>query len=221
MIAYLDTPLEPPTQERGAGPPTGRGPLFPIVVAIGFSQDAGGPRTDRPSLPAAFDNALRTLLAVIALDEKRGLTRSRITTREVAGATVTTLDVPLPFAYAVDPAHGRLVLGTSAVAVARYLESSSNPQAGQRFREFQAAAFPDAETFLCLDLDALTRLANRYRDRLVRNIATRQKRPVAEVDNDLEHVLALARLFRAAFLASRMEPDATAVHRTVGVILHP
>lgn len=155
-----------------------------------------------------------------ALDEKRGLSRSRITTREVAGATVTTLDVPLPFAYAVDPVHGRLVLGTSAVAVARYLESSSDPQAGRRFREFQAAAFPDAETFLCVDLDTLAGLASRYRDRLVRTIAARQKRPATDVGKDLDHMLALARLFRAAFIASRMEAGSTAVHRTIGVILH-
>ena len=220
LIAYVDSPLELPAQDAGSGPPVGRGPLFPVVVAIAFSKDAGGPQSDGPSLAAALDNALRTVLAVTTLDEKRGLGRSRITSREVAGATVTTLDIPLPFAYAVDPAHGRLVLGTSAVAVARYLESSSNPQAGQGFREFQAVAFPDAETFLCVDLDALTRLAGRYRERLVRNIAARQKRPAADVDKDLEHVLALARLFRAAFLTSRMEPDATAVHRTVGVILH-
>ena len=195
--------------------------MFPVVVAIGFSRTQEVHGRDGITLAAALDNALRTLLALTTLDEKHGLGRSRITTREVAGATVTTLDVPLPFAYAVDPVHGRLVLGTSAIAVARYLESAANPQAGQRFREFRAAAFPDADTFACVDLDALTRLAVSYRDRLVRNIAARQKRPAADVAQDVEHVLALARLFRAAFLASRMEADATAVHRTVGVLLHP
>ncbi len=221
-IAYLDAPLEPPAPDAGSGPQVGRGPLFPVVVAIGFSQDPSGSRTDGPSvtLAAGLENALHTLLAVTALDEKRGQGRSRITTRKVAGAAVTTLDIPLPFAYAVDSAHGRLVLGTSAVAVARYLESSSNPEAGRNFREFQAAAFPDAGTFLCVDLDALTRLAGRYRDRLVHSLAARQKRPAVDVDKDMVQVLALARLFRAAFVASRIEPDATAVHRTVGVILH-
>ena len=220
MIAYLDAPQEPPTPDAGSRTPVGRGPLFPIVVAIGFSQHAGGPPRDGPSLAAALDNALRTVLSVTALDAEARRSRSRITTRAVAGATVTTLDVPLPFAYAVDPAHGRLVLGTSAVAVARYLECASDPQAGLTFREFQTAAFPDAETFLCVDLDALTRLVDRYRDRLVRNIAARQKRPASEVEKDLEHMLALARLFRAAFVTSRMESEAHAIHHTVGVILH-
>ena len=133
---------------------------------------------------------------------------------------MTTLDIPLPFAFAVDRVQGRLVLGSSAVAVARYLESSSDPEAGRRFRELQAVAFADAETFVCVDLDALTRLADRYRDRLARNFAARKKRPAADVERDLDHVLALARLFRAAFITSRMESDATAVHRSIGVILH-
>ena len=116
--------------------------------------------------------------------------------------------------------QGCLVLGSSAVAVARYLESSADPEAGRRFREIRSAAFADAETFACVDLDALTGLADRYRDRLTRSLAARQKRPTAEVEKDLDHVLALARLFRAAFLASRIEADATAVHRSIGFILH-
>jgi hypothetical protein len=229
LIAYLDSPLEPQTKVAGPDPPAGRAALFPVVVVIGLSQDPAVPRPDgrlsdsgptTVTLAAALENALRTLLALTALDETRGEGRSRIVTREVAGATVTTLDVPLPFAYAVDRAQGRLVLGSSDIAVARYLESSSDPEAGRRFRELQAVAFADAETFLCIDLDTLTRLADRYRDRLAKNFAARQKRPAADVERDLDHVLALARLFRAAFIASRMESDATAVHRSIGVILH-
>jgi hypothetical protein len=134
---------------------------------------------------------------------------------------VTTLDVPLPFAYAVDRVHGRLVLGTSAGAVARYLEwGSSDAKASGGFWGLQAAAFAGFETFLCIDFDAVTGLSGRYRDRLTLSLANRQKRPVAAVAGDLEHLLALARLFRAAFLASRVEPDVTAVHRVFGVMLH-
>ena len=140
------------------------------------------------------------------MDEKRAQGRSRITTRVVAGATVTTLDPPIPFAYAVDRARDRLVLGTSADAVARYLESSSDPKAGERFRRLQAAAFADAETFVCVDLDALNKLAGKHRARLVQALAARQKRPADDVDRDLTQVLALARLFRAGFVTSRFEP---------------
>ena len=114
----------------------------------------------------------------------------------------------------------RLVLSTSPAAVARYLESSSDPKAGERFGRLRAAAFADAVTYACIDFDALEHLAGKHRDRLVQTLAARQKRSVDEVDRDLSHVLALARLFRAGFITSRFEPDATAVHRSVGLIRH-
>jgi hypothetical protein len=206
--------------------------LFPLVVVLNLAEDQAGVRSiaeprrrstatepPRVTVAAALDNALRTLLALTALDEKHGQGRSRIATREVAGATVTTLDPPLPFAYALDPKNSRLILGTSAGSVARYLEMSEDPHAGERFRAFQAAAFVEAETFVCIDLDASTRLAGQYRDRLASNLAARQKRSVADVEGDLDHVLAMAGLFRAAFLTCRIEPDVRAMHQTLGVIL--
>jgi len=169
---------------------------------------------------AALENALRTVLALTAMDEKRNGGRSRIRTRVVAGTTVTTLDYPIRFAYAVDGAGSRLVVGTSADSVARYLEGSSDPKAGERFRRLQAAAFPGDETFFCVDLDALNKLAGRHRSRLVQSLAARKQRPATDVDRDLTQVLALARLFEAAFVTSRFEPDATTVQRRVGLILH-
>jgi hypothetical protein len=172
------------------------------------------------TVAAAVDNALRTVLALTALDEKRAQGRSRIIARIVAGAAVTTLDTPIPFAYAVDRAGNRLVLSTSADSVVRYLEGSSNPKAGERFRRFQATAFPEAETFLCVDLDALNGLAGRHRDILAQTIATRQNRLVADVNRDLDQVLTLARLFQAAFLTSRIDPEAAVVHHSAGLILH-
>jgi hypothetical protein len=166
----------------------------------------------------ALDNALRTVLALSALDEKRAQGRSRITTRMVAGSPVTTLDPSIPFGYAIDRANHRLVLGTAAASVARYLESTSDPKAGDRFKQFQAAAFPGAETFLCVDLDALSKLAGKNRERLSQALAARQKRSTGEIDGDLAHVLALAQVFQAAFITSRFDADATAVHRSVGLI---
>jgi hypothetical protein len=156
----------------------------------------------------------------MAMDEKRGQGRAGLATIEASGASVTTLSTPIAFAYAIDRKAGRLVLGTSAASVARYLRAASDPEGGARFRDLQAAAFPGFESFVCVDLDAMTRLADRYRDRLAGALATRQNRPAAEVQGDLEHVLGLARLFRAAFVASRIEPDATAIHRVFGLVLH-
>jgi hypothetical protein len=111
-------------------------------------------------------------------------------------------------------------MSTSPGAVARYLASSSDPKAGERFHQLQATAFGDAETFICLDLDALNQLAGKQRNRLVETLAARQKRPAADVASDLAQVLALARLFRAGFVTSRFDADATAVHRGVGLIRH-
>jgi hypothetical protein len=227
LIAYLDAPSDTGGgKTRDAGPPPGRGGLFPLVVVMDLNGDAGSPDRDTrrrglppPAVSDAVENALRTLLALMALDEKRGQGRGGIMSFDSAGATVTTLSTPIPFAYAVDRTGGRLVLGTSASAVARYFESVSDPAAGARFRDLRAAAFAEYETFVCVDLDALTRIAGLYRDRLASNLAARQKRPAAEVESDLEHVLALAGLFRAAFVASRIEPDASSIHRRFGVIL--
>src|SRR5262249_35335792 len=152
--------------------------------------------------PDAIENALRTILTVMALDEKRGGGRAVLSTSDAAGTTVTTLSVPVPFAYAIDRAGARLVLGTSSASGARVLAGASDPEAGARFREWQSAAFPGYETFVCVDLEALSGIAGRFRDRLARNLAARQKRPAAEVEEDLDQALALARLFHAAFVAS-------------------
>ena len=89
---------------------------------------------------------------MLCLDEKRAQGRSRIVSREVSGVTVTTLEPPIPFAYAVDRKEHRLILGTSADAVGRYLECSSDPAAGDRFRRLRSLAFPEAHSFFCLDL---------------------------------------------------------------------
>src|SRR5262249_38321185 len=137
VVAYLDAAIETNEAPNAPGPPSRPGWLFPVVVVLSLADEpgasrpagAGGPPTRadgsgpaRITVAAALDNALRTALALTALDEHRGGGRARIATRDVAGTTVRTLDVPLPFAYAVDQAWGRLVLGTSAAAVARYLE---------------------------------------------------------------------------------------------------
>ncbi len=227
VVAYLEGPSET-NADSDTGPASSSRPggLFPLVVVVDLSEKGG--RRDRETgggglpaapLPDAIDNALRTLLSLMALDEKRGQGKGGIRSSESAGVSVRTLSTPLPFAYAVDRAGGRLVLGTSAPAVARYLQSVSDPEAGARFRDLHAAAFERYETFVCVDLDALSRLAERYRDRVARNLASRQKRPAADVNRDLEHVLALSGLFRAAFIASGIEPDASAIHRRFGVIL--
>jgi hypothetical protein len=220
VFGYLDSPSESVQEPQIPGAPARRTWPFPpvLVVSLGDSRNAQVPGS--VTVAAAVDNALRTALALTALDEKRAQARSRIVTRNVAGVAVTTLDTPIPFAYAVDRAGDRLVVSTSAESVVRRLEESSDPKAGNRFDQFQATAFPQAETFLCVDLDALNGLADRHRDILVRKIAARQNRPVADVKGDLDQVMTLARLFQGAFVSSRIDSEATAVQHSAGLILH-
>jgi hypothetical protein len=235
FLAYLDSPSETEAvPDAGKRAPARSSWLFPLVLVMSLGDEEpkappnSAPRTGKTTaeepppvtVARAIDNAFRTLLALTAMDEKRNQGRSRITTRVVAGITVTTLDFPISFAYAIDARGARLVLGTSVTSVARYLEAASDPKAGERFRRLQAAAFPDDETFFCVDLDAFSQLASRYRDRVVQTLAARKQRPASEVDRDLTQVLALARLFEAVFLTSRLDPDATAVHHKVGLMLH-
>jgi hypothetical protein len=235
VVAYIDSPSESiEAKADGVKPAPGSFWPFPFVMVVGLARDEPAATRSTGSQPkqasdqepapvpvaAALQSALRTALALTALDEKRNQGSSRIQNRVVAGTTVTTLDPPVPFAYAVDGAGARLVLGTSADAVARYLESSSDATDGGRFRRLQARSFPGNDTFFCVDLDALNKLAGRHRDRLVQALAARKQRPAAHVERDLTQVLALARLFEAAFLTCRFEPDATAVERRVGLILH-
>ena len=214
VLAYLDTP--PEAEEQGIAPakvpPAGGWPFPPVMVL-----SLGGDRS--PALSTALDNAFRTVLAVTALDEKRAQGRSRIVSRAVGGTTVTTLDPPINFAYAVDRVRHRLILSTSSSAVVRYLESSGDPQAGERFRRLRAAAFADALTYACIDLDAVNQLAGKQRARLLQILVSRQNRPADLVDRDLSQALALAKLFRAGFVTTRLRADATAVHRSLGLIL--
>jgi hypothetical protein len=235
VLAYLDTPSERELARAGStGPTSSSSSLFPLVVVLSLENaEQGASRTDeasrvdatvrRPnsaSVAGALENALRSILALAAMDEKRNQGRSRITTRVVAGTAVATLDSPIPFAYAVDAAGSRLILGTSADSVARFVESSSDSKAGERFTRLRTEAFSGDETFCCVDLAALAKLAEQHRDRVVQILAARKDRPAADVERDLTQLLALARLFDAAFITSRIEPDATSVQRRVGLIVH-
>jgi hypothetical protein len=235
ILAYIDLPSDSiDLKAAAADPALGSSWPFPLVVVVSLGKEvpvASRPTGSPPEQPnaqeatpvpvaAALENALRTILALTALDGKRNHGRSRIRTSVVAGTAVTTLEPPLPFAYAVDGAGSRAIAATSADSLARYLESSTDAKAGERFRQLHARSFPGDQTFFCVDLDAVTRLAGRQHDRLIQALAARKERPPADIERDLNQVLGMARLFEAAFLTSRFEPDAAAVERRVGLILH-
>jgi hypothetical protein len=224
VVAYLDAPTLWGSRVAGSTPENWP---FPTVMAVDLGDRKPGSSRDQPlvaarvRVAAAFDNALRTLLAVLALDEKRAGGRSRIVKREVAGVTISTLDPPIPFAYTVDHAGHRLVLGTSAEAVERYILAGSDLQAAARFRQLQAAAFADAQSFLCLDLAAAEAMLRKHRDQFTKEIAARDKRSIEDVSGDLDQFLALAHLFDAAFLTLRVDGTSAAIHETLGVLIRP
>src|SRR5262249_53957548 len=107
---YLERP-EPGAFDRDRPPPR-----LPGVLAIEIARGTAGEKA-----AAALDNALRTLLALSALGKGPGHPerggQTRVETRAIDGVNVTSLGGPRPFAYAVR--EGRLVLGSSAEAVAR------------------------------------------------------------------------------------------------------
>jgi hypothetical protein len=224
ILAFVDAPadsdLGTASDSRGAG----KWP-FPTVLALELGTGGDRPwstaastETPRASVAAAVDNAMRTLFAVLTLDEKRAHGRSRIVAREVAGVTVTTLDPPTPLAYAVDRASHRLILGTSPDSIARYLQAGSAPEANARFRRLQAAAFPGAHSFLCVDLAGVEAMAEKHRDRLTKMIARKEGRSADSVSRDLDQAIALAHLFDAAFVTSRIDPASATIHHTLGLL---
>ncbi len=221
IIAYAESPLDDASGATATATPdaSSSARVFGGVLVASLRK-SGQPASNPTPAGPAVENALRTVLALAALDEKRNNGRSQIITRPVAGTTVTALGNPTPFAFTVDATGSRLILGTSQEAVARYLEAASKPEAGARFRQLRARAFPDTQTFLCVDLSALSSLAGRHHDQLIELLATRKNRPTADVERDLAQVVALGKLFEAAFLTSRFEPEAAAVHRRAGLILH-
>jgi len=222
ILACADAPAdwEPGRQPEG---PAGRTWPFPSVISLELQAT---PDQDpiyavaarQPTVADALDNALNTLLAVVTLNGKLAEGRSRIVSHEVTGVPVKTLDPPVPFAYAVDRASHRLVLGDSAGAVERYLARGSDPNAGARFRGLQARAFPEAHSFLCLDLAAVGTMIATHRDRILGMLVNREHRSRDEVARDLDQFLALSRLFDAAYLTYRIDGESATVFHALGLL---
>jgi hypothetical protein len=205
LLAYVEPP----------GAPDAR-PFLPVVFVVNLGEDQDPVAGAEPAAAAPLDNALRTLLALRALDVKQG-EPLRVETREVGGRKVTMLSGSSPFAYAI--ASGRLVLGNSAEAVARAFTQPLRSNSG--FTRLQATYFPKVESFACVDLEAVYQLADAHRPWLVRRIAAKHQQPEADAARDLDQALALVHLFRSAFLTSAIAPDATSIHRSLGLIAKP
>jgi len=222
ILAFADAPADWEAG-RKLGPAPVRNWPFPSVIALELQADpdrnlSSSLEARQPTVADALDNALNTLLALVTFNSKFAEARSRIITHEISGVTVKTLDPPVPFAYTVDRCGHRLVLGNSAGAVDRYLACGSDPTAGARFRRLQARAFPEAHSFLCLDLAAVGTMIETHRDRIIGILANQEHRSRDEVAHDLDQLLALSRLFDAAYLTNRIESDSATVFHALGLL---
>jgi hypothetical protein len=197
-LAYID--LEP---DRSV--PT----RFPMVGVVGWSDLPGA-----DDLAAPVDNALRTALAMVALDPKRREAHLRIESRAIGEARVTLLTDGLRtvLAYRVD--RDRLVVGNSPEAVARFGTGQPPPS----FALIRAKHFPEAETFAIVDLTRLVEEVKALRGPIARGLAARSGRPVDSADQDLGRLIAIAELFRAATFTSSVDREATEIHRMIGLI---
>ncbi|MCA1685597.1 MAG: hypothetical protein LC745_06345, partial [Planctomycetia bacterium] len=193
--------------------PDGESPAhrLPAVLVVEL-----GPGAEGPKVAPALVNGLKTLLALYALDEKHEGGRLRVESRPAAGTRIYTLNEATPFAFAVR--DGRLVLGTTASAVAGALSAQADPHADARFERLRAAHFPGAESFACLDLRAIHEFADHQRPALTRRIAAEHHRTPQAAARDLDEILALLDLFEAAFLTSSIDPEFRHVHRTLGLV---
>ncbi|WP_337173615.1 hypothetical protein [Paludisphaera sp.] len=203
-VIYLDAPA-------ASAPSPGNFPL-PVVAAVEINQD--GPAGVAAE---AIENALRATLAALALDQKRVPATAQVATRD----GVTALDVPYPFAFAIDRQGRRLAVGSSADSVAEYLHAGAKPNAGERFRAIQAAAYPDCDSFFAADLPALGALAERHKDRLAAAVARRDGRKPEDAARDLDRLLAAARLFDAAYLAARFDDATSVLEHRIGLTARP
>lgn len=206
-VAYLESP--------DAGPRQAGFPL-PLVASVEIDED-GGEVPGKAATADALDNALRATLAALSLDEKRAPATARVVTRD----GVTSLDVPYPFAFAIDGQRRRLTVGTSADAIARYLQAGARTDAGERFRAIRASGFPDCESFACVDVAAFVSLSGRYKEQLVAVAARRDGRPPEEVALDFDRFLAVASLFDAAFLAARFDAPSAVMEHRIGLLARP
>jgi hypothetical protein len=223
LLAFVDTPstweVRPGPDERLAQ----RWP-FPTVLAIELqaesTQPAGSKATEPPSVSvaAALENAFDTLFALLTFDDKRGQGRARIISRDVGGVSVKSLDPPISAAFAIDRKGHRLVVGSSPEAVERYLLAGSGPAAGDRFSRLRDLAFPEAHSFLCVDLAAAESMIVRFRRELTDAIARQQGRSGEDVARDLEQVIDLSKLFDAAYLTNRIDAGSATVYHSIGLL---
>jgi hypothetical protein len=174
---------------------------------------------DEPGVSEALGNALRTVLALAALDPKRAGAEWKVESQERDGVRLTALlsKGKVLLAYRVEP--GLLAVGNSSEAVRALVRGPGDDRPDSAFEAIRARYFPDARTFLYADLEAIGRLADAHRDALARRLAAERGAPEESARQDLDQVLALLGLFRAGYLTRTVDGGFRTVHHTLGLIV--
>jgi hypothetical protein len=183
------------------------------VLVVGLGNATG--------LAPALENAFQTFLTAYALDPQHGDGQLQLESRDVSGRKVTALHPSTPLAFALD--RNRLVLGSTPDAVERALllpppALVGNVPAGGAFERLRADHFPQAGSFVCVDMVRLHDYVLDRRGPLAARLAARHPGADARADRDLDQAIALMSLFRQAYFTTTAEADATAVHRTLGLL---
>jgi hypothetical protein len=207
-------------------PHLGPGALAYLEAADGERNDNGPPgatlskvlligHDNAPGLTAAVENALRTYLAVYALGPQDARKQLRFEQRDVGGRYVTALAPATPLAFATE--GDRIIVASSAAAVARAIMQAANPTEGP-LEQLRAARFPRAGSFACINVLRLHDYIVETRAAIAARLAAGNKHSLEDARRDLDEAIALLALFRQAYATSDMEADASAVHRSVGLV---
>ncbi len=180
-----------------------------LVVGLELSGGSG--------VSQAIENGLRTILALAALDPKRAEAGVRVESVESDGLKLTVLrGSKVLLAYYIEP--GLLALGTSARAVSDFARGRPADASPSAFDRIKNRYFPGSQTFVYADLEALTQLAETYREPLARKFTTDRGGDLASTRRDLDQVLALARLFQAGYMTRSVDPGFRSVHHIIGLV---
>ena len=189
--------------------------LGPAVLAFVDAPSSGWPAIvasleidARPGVAEAVDNALRTIFALHASYDGSRDDRLRIEIQAAAGLRLTTLTGARPrFAYAIG--GGRLIAGNAPGAIEAFATAVESSEGRTRFQRFRSAYFRRASNFAFLDLRLGFEAADARREVLARRLRNRE---------DLDHLLALIRLFEAAYATVRVDPGLAQAHQTLGLV---
>jgi hypothetical protein len=201
VLAYLDMP-DGARNENSL-------PAAKLAKVLVTGHDSAG------GVAAAIENALRTYLATYAVDPKRAAEHLVFESRDVGGRKITALSPATPFAFVTD--GETIVVASSVAAAERALARAAEPVESE-LGQLRAARFPQAGSFACVDLIRLHDYLVNRRVAVETRLARGEMESPENARRELDEAIAFMALFRQAYATSDIEADASAVHRSAGLI---